>query len=89
LSEQQIEDWKRYYISKPFGHWINSQQLAMLASAWAKDVSIDDLLPKVELIREKTEDEQIVSSPGFGGAEEFLRSLQRGDHQKPIDPSER
>lgn len=83
LSEQQIEGWRAYYKLKPFGHWIDTMMLAQLGSFWVKDVSPEMLLPRVETITEKDEDQMMIAAPGFGGAEEFLRSLQRGNRQEP------
>lgn len=80
LSEDQINGWRQYYLQKPFGHWIESTMIAKLAAMWSSNVNVEDMLPKVELIGEKDEDQIMIESPGFGGAEEFLRSLQRGNH---------
>jgi hypothetical protein len=88
LSDQQIEGWHTYYRQKPFGHYITNMMLAQIGAAWYKDVSPEMLLPKVELVKEKTEEELLISAPGFGAAEEFLRSLQRGNRQEPNDPAE-
>ena len=75
LSEIQLEGWKQYYISKPFGHWNEAMMLAKLGAMWANESNLENFLPRVEIIKERDEDEIMVTSPGFGGAEDFLRSL--------------
>ena len=78
LSDEQIAGWRQYYLLKPFGHWIDSMMLAQLGASWMSNVSAEQLLPRVELIGEIDEEEQMIQSPGFGGAEEFLRNLKDG-----------
>ncbi len=79
LTEEQFQDWVKYYKFRPFGHWVDTTMQAQMIAAWGG--KIDDALPRVvEPINfDEMEDEEKVSLlPGSGGALEFLKGLQNG-----------
>ena len=77
LSQEQLNGWHDYWKAKPFGHWIDTQMRASIAASNTTGKQAD-FIPRVEEIRELTEDELIAKLPGIGGAQAFLDSLNRG-----------
>jgi len=77
MTPRWFADWVQYYSQRPFGHWIQSEMLAKIVASNGGG-KIADHLPRVEPVRDLSEDEIILTMPGGAGAAEFLENLNRG-----------
>jgi hypothetical protein len=84
LSQEQISGWHQYWKARPFGHWIDTQMRASIAASNTTG-KMDDFIPRVEEIRDLTDEELMLRMPGGAGAAAFLNSLNKeqanGDNQ--------
>jgi len=82
LSQDQIDGWHDYWKRKPFGHWIGTEMLATIAASNTTGKQAD-FIPRVEEVRELTDDELLAKMPGIGEAEQYLKQIreQHGNHQ--------
>jgi hypothetical protein len=71
LTRAQLDGWFEYFKARPFGHWVQTQMLDGIRAAWTGKSE----LPKVEISRDKTEEELIQSMPGAGGAMVFWETI--------------